>query len=232
MEIQALKKLISFLQRLIDLQDKEPRRLSSRAFLASKTRAQASSSGWFDATCKWMERWGTSMDDLTNNTKKLLSEELHQRYLDLRWEDLRLTWIRGISLEDRKGERCRRYRVIINPSITMEPSPYLSAPMPTKARQALGRFRCGSHRLAIETLKWKQIPRDRRFCEHCDLQEVDDEEHYLFRCRFHVAARADFLDLFQSGLQSVSVFLASQDQKRVGMYVSRLVQIREAVLED
>ena len=48
-------------------------------------------------------------------------------------------------------------------------------------RSALTRFRISAHRLAIETGRYKGIPRHDRLCTRCS-ENVEDELHFLFSC--------------------------------------------------
>ena len=62
----------------------------------------------------------------------------------------------------------------INPDLV--PSPFLSCP----SADAITRFRCGSHNLPIETLRWARVPREERLCNKCHV--LGDEMHFIFRC--------------------------------------------------
>ena len=42
------------------------------------------------------------------------------------------------------------------------------------------RFRCGSHHLPIETLRWSRVTRENRLCEKCRV--LGDEYHFIFHC--------------------------------------------------
>ena len=54
--------------------------------------------------------------------------------------------------------------------------------IPFEYRQKLTRFRTSSHRLEIEQGRYKGVPRDQRLCKKCNLNEVEDEIHFLFKC--------------------------------------------------
>ena len=50
----------------------------------------------------------------------------------------------------------------------------------------LCKFRCANHKLPIVSGRYNQIPRNERFCTHCNEGKIGDEFHYLFQCsRFH-----------------------------------------------
>ena len=46
----------------------------------------------------------------------------------------------------------------------------------------LCKFRCGSHRLPIETGRWNNISRNDRLCHLCESSDVGDEYHYVMSC--------------------------------------------------
>ena len=49
-------------------------------------------------------------------------------------------------------------------------------------RKMFTRFRISAHRLAIETGRYKGIPRQDRLCTRCSANAVEDETHFLFEC--------------------------------------------------
>ena len=46
-------------------------------------------------------------------------------------------------------------------------------------RMAFTRTRLCSHRLRSETGRWNRVPKDQRFCPHCDGETIQNEEHLL-----------------------------------------------------
>jgi hypothetical protein len=44
------------------------------------------------------------------------------------------------------------------------------------------RFRISAHKLYIETGRYLGILRQDRICTRCSINEVEDEQHYLFTC--------------------------------------------------
>jgi hypothetical protein len=49
-------------------------------------------------------------------------------------------------------------------------------------RKSLTKFRISSHQLMIEKGRHYGIPREERLCPHGDLNEVEDEIHFIFSC--------------------------------------------------
>ena len=65
--------------------------------------------------------------------------------------------------------------------------------LPSDPRMYLCKFRCLSNNLSIETGKFFNIDRSERHCNLCNVNELGDEFHYLFKCTFFNNARAKFL---------------------------------------
>ena len=50
------------------------------------------------------------------------------------------------------------------------------------SRRSLTKLRISSHRLGIERGRYTNIPRHDRICSRCNINELDDEIHFLFKC--------------------------------------------------
>ena len=55
------------------------------------------------------------------------------------------------------------------------------------------RFRCGNHKLMIETGRRFGIPHDERFCRDCDQNDLGDEFHFVMKCTKHDDIRNKFI---------------------------------------
>jgi hypothetical protein len=69
---------------------------------------------------------------------------------------------------------------------------YLSV-LPSDLRMYLCKFRCLSNNLPIETGRFFNIDRSERYCNLCNVNELGDEFHYLFKCTFFSNVRANCL---------------------------------------
>ena len=78
-------------------------------------------------------------------------------------------------------------------------------------RRAISKLRTSSHKLEIETGRWNNIPRDQRICKNCTMDKVEDENHLLFECQMHQAARREF---FESLKQKMNMDLSLSTNPR------------------
>ena len=78
-----------------------------------------------------------------------------------------------------ESNRLSSYGIYKNNS-TMET--YLDHISVNKFRYAVTKFRLSSHDLAIEQGKYTNIERTNRHCEHCNLNIIENEYHFLLVC--------------------------------------------------
>ena len=69
-------------------------------------------------------------------------------------------------------------------SIIYETVPYLKLLYNAKYRNALAKIRLSSHSLAIETGRHNGIPRENRKCTLCNINDIEDEYHFIIICPF------------------------------------------------
>ena len=50
----------------------------------------------------------------------------------------------------------------------------------------------------IETGRWNRIDRNLRICKNCALNEVEDENHFLFDCPMYVNERNDMINTIKA----------------------------------
>ena len=65
-------------------------------------------------------------------------------------------------------------------------------------RRALTKLRTSNHRLAIETGRWTKTEVENRLCKQCTQNEVEDEQHFLFRCQKYSEERLLTFQLIKS----------------------------------
>ena len=72
------------------------------------------------------------------------------------------------------------------------PSIYLDITRKNCNRKTLVKLRIGNHKLGIETGRYDNNPRCERLCSLCDINEIEDEIHFLFRCSKYSTIRNAF----------------------------------------
>ncbi len=75
---------------------------------------------------------------------------------------------------------------------------------PFKERQILSKYRLNDHDLEIERGRHRQTwsEREQRICRHCDLQQIEDEKHFLMMCPKYLHVRETFLPRFDALIPS------------------------------
>lgn len=74
--------------------------------------------------------------------------------------------------------------------------PHLTIGLPKKMYKNISRFRTSSHNLRIETGRHEspKLPVEERLCTKCDLNEVEDELHFLLICSSNQSLRIKLTD--------------------------------------
>ena len=62
-------------------------------------------------------------------------------------------------------------------------------------RRGITRLRISSHRLKIETGRYIGLERDKRICEKCNLNVVENEIHFLIDCPFYKEKRTKLINV-------------------------------------
>ncbi|MCG8049040.1 MAG: hypothetical protein N0E48_26130, partial [Candidatus Thiodiazotropha endolucinida] len=79
----------------------------------------------------------------------------------------------------------------LKPSITI--STYLEKLVNVKHRRAITKLRLSSHNLLIETGRHRQIERADRKCVYCNLNDIEDELHFILICPQYTDIRQLFI---------------------------------------
>ena len=70
----------------------------------------------------------------------------------------------------------------------------------------MAKFRCGILPLTIETGRYTSIPAEFRLCLLCDLNQVEDENHFLLNCPFYDELREPFFEQAKSKFPNFEYF--------------------------
>ena len=92
----------------------------------------------------------------------------------------------------------------------------------------MAQLRAGVLPLCIETGRYKQIEVSNRLCVFCDLNEIEDEYHFVCKCCLYVDIRNDIF----TGTITKEVFfhLMSNEQKKICTYIKKAWLKRKSAL--
>ncbi len=127
--------------------------------------------------CNYSMLWDNQMvsksDNVSKNVKKCLSNSFIQN------------WQTNVM----NSAKCLNYR-LYKTEFGFEQ--YLSM-LSCDLRIYLCKYRCLSNRIPIETGRFLNIDRSERHCNLCNINELGDEFHYLFKCNYFNNSRKKFL---------------------------------------
>ena len=86
-------------------------------------------------------------------------------------------------------------------------------------RNALSKLRMSSFKLAIVTEKWFKAKKEERICKYCDLNEVEDETHFLLQCRNYKDCRKGLIDYLMS-TENINLTFGNKLEKLKLLFVS------------
>ena len=82
---------------------------------------------------------------------------------------------------------------------------YLDIPT-FRERQIISKFMCSNHTLRIETGRHNMTPREDRRCQLCQLDEVEDEDHFIMKCPAYTEIRQQSPITFQNYTNTEAIF--------------------------
>ena len=96
---------------------------------------------------------------------------------------------------------------------------YLSIIKKFKHRQALTKFRISNHILLIETGRYQRpkIPRHERICRFCSSGEIENESHFILKCKLFEELRPD---LTNNIIVSERYFLMKNDEEKLNILLN------------
>ena len=102
---------------------------------------------------------------------------------------------------------------------------YLSCITENKYKTVLARFRTSSCNLFIETGRYDNSPRNEKLCKSWNMNQIEDEYHFLLVCLNYLALRAKyFKPYFISSLLSINLKkLFSTKSTKLIIYLSKAI---------
>lgn len=165
------KRMISYWIKLVNGKENK---ISCKLYKLSKTmfENEAYKPRWLIYVKKLLDNCGFS--DVWNTfylyNPKWLQYTIHNRIDDIAKQE----WVTEVY----NNSLCVNYRIFKN---NVGFSHYLTI-LGGKSRVLFTRFRCGNHKLPVNTGRYEGIDRSSRTCKLCNQSSVADEYHYLFEC--------------------------------------------------
>ena len=121
-------------------------------------------------------------------------------------------------------------------------SEYLLLVKNRESRSSISKIRSGVLDLAIETGRRKNVPKEKRMCNQCNNNIIEDELHFMFDCTAYIMERHSFLNMCSgsisniynmSHLQKLKSILNSSNSillNQFGMFITKIHKIRKALV--
>ncbi len=87
-------------------------------------------------------------------------------------------------------DRLRTHKLL---KISNKIEPYIFLIDKYHLRRYFAKLRCGSLGIGVNVGRMQNIPYAQRICTYCNIHEIDDEFHFLLRCRIHSNIRRKYI---------------------------------------
>ena len=108
--------------------------------------------------------------------------------------------------------------------------PYLHLPS-FRDRQIISKIMCSSHKLQIERGRHLNIPREDRLCKLCNMNKVEDEEHFMLECPTYNQLRKDTIDDFDN-YASIEGLFHMAEPCQIANFLRKAYDLREQLTEE
>ena len=104
--------------------------------------------------------------------------------------------------------------------------------MPHMARRAITLMRIRSHMLKIETGVRLKTDANKRICNSCSMQEIEDEAHVTLRCPAYEHIQANFQQLTYGCHTFADLLLKTElSPTGLGTYFTRILEHHKLLME-
>ena len=110
---------------------------------------------------------------------------------------------------------------------------YLNKPVDDIYRKYITKMRLCSHDLKIESGRYQNLPRNERICECCNLNDLEDEYHFILKCPAYNHLRSVYIKRYYSvrpSMFKLVQLLTSNNVKdlcNLGKYLYKACKLRE-----
>lgn len=139
--------------------------------------------------------------------------------------------------------KSQKLRTYVTFKDQLKPESYVISFISKFQRSSIAQLRCGILPLAMETERWKpkniRKPPDQRICLLCDINEPEDEFHFLFSCNKFSALREIFIKECQkavpyfNNLDRAQKFTEVMEEKLIvpfSRFVSEIILMRRSIM--
>ncbi|MEW8544973.1 MAG: reverse transcriptase family protein [Candidatus Thiodiazotropha sp.] len=156
----------------------------------------------------------------------LFMKTFKQRLIDCSSQD----WCSKITASGKS----RHYKFIMP---AMQVANYIQYDIPIKFRIALSKLKCSVHSLNVEVGRHSNIPYEQRLCVLCNMQEIEDEFHFVMSCPVYHSLRITYLPNIVSEHVTVdmfySLFKGNKDQVlSLAKYIYHAFNVRRDKLSE
>ena len=194
--------MLNYWNRLTNLPDKS---LAKKALLENINLR----TNWILTIEKLIRTFQLTESNNTNDPFKKASKENILRYYKTSWKG---------KLTDQDQTRLQVYKTIKGEFMQ---SKHLE--LPFFMRKVVSKIRCSDHPLEIEKGRHLNIPRTDRICKICTEGVIEDEEHFLLKCKIYQPLREKHF-MYADNLYD---FLNTETQENLAKYIIDAFQLRE-----
>ena len=146
---------------------------------------------------------------------------LKQRFMDIYIAN----WREGMNA-------CSSLSLFRNVKCSYQQAPYIYKLLNKKYRNAIAKLRLSSHPLLIETGRYSGVPRENRKCIYCDMDDIEDEFHFVCICTKYTVLRNTYIPRYYSRNPSMHKFieLLNSDRlktlKHLAIFIIKALELR------
>ena len=129
-----------------------------------------------------------------------------------------------IKIKDQNLKRLNFYQKLKN---EFTPAEYIDT-RNFKMRKTIAKLRCSNHCLEIEKGRHRNIPRDERICRMCPDKAVEDEVHFLIKCKKYEHLK----NIYQITTDNIIDFMNCTNKENLAQYLINAFELRKETLDD
>jgi hypothetical protein len=147
-------------------------RLTKKIFVDDFHLALSGHDNWSSNVLKVLSN--VKLESLFYEQRPIDIEMVKEKLMDMHEEN----WLHSVSIKP----KLRTYKLFKE---TLHVENYVLYNLSISERSVMAQFRLGILPLNIETGRFRNQPIEERICDLCELNEIEDESHFLFKCTLY-----------------------------------------------